>query len=56
MFPDDWNEDIKFWRDGPLLLNEKVLAKYYRELSKLDKIDILCGQLQILGSISKVEG
>lgn len=30
--PYNWDEDIKLLEDGPLLLNENVLAKYFKEI------------------------
>jgi hypothetical protein len=41
--PDDWDEDIKLVGDGPPLLNERVLARYYLEIAKLDEVDIPFG-------------
>jgi hypothetical protein len=40
---DDWDEDITFSGDGPTHFNERVLAKYYTELAKLDEEDMLVG-------------
>lgn len=39
----DWDEDIILVRDGPSLLNEKVLAKYYYDLIKLDESNMPMG-------------
>jgi hypothetical protein len=41
--PYDWDDDVKLVGEGPPLLNERVLAKYFKELAKLDERDMLMG-------------
>lgn len=41
--PDNWDEDFKLVGDGPPLFHEKVIAKYFEKLVKLDEGDMLLG-------------
>lgn len=38
-----WEEDNVLVGDGSLLLNEKILAKYYNKLAKLDESKMFVG-------------
>lgn len=51
--PDDWDEDITFSGDGPTYLNERVLAKYFTELTKLDEEDMLVGDYKYWNGFQK---
>lgn len=50
---DDWDEDNKLVGDGPPLLNEKVLARYYLEIAKLDEDNILMGDYKYWDGFQK---
>lgn len=51
----DWDENIILVGDGPSLLNEKVLAKYYYDLIKLDESNMPMGDYMYQGKFQKLE-
>lgn len=51
----DWDEDIILVRDGPSLLNEKVLAKYYYDLIKLDESNMPMGDYMYQDEFQNLE-